>query len=146
MKTIVPKAKDLDRQWHLLDAKGQILGRFASQVAQILMGKTKTNYMRHVDGGDIVVVINCKEILTTGRKEKQKMYVRHSGFPKGFKSTPLEKLREEQPEKVIKHAVLGMLPQNKLRDRMMTRLFVFPGAEHTYKDRFQKIKEEDAKN
>jgi len=134
------RESDIKRDWHLLDAKDQILGRLTTGIVQLLMGKSKPYFVRHLDCGDFVVVINAKEIQVTGRKEKQKKYYRHSGYPGGFKVRTLAELRQTQPEKIIYEAVKGMLPQNKLRDRMLTRLYVFAGEEHPYQDKFLKSK------
>lgn len=131
------KLSQIKRQWHLFDAKSQILGRFATQVAQLLMGKNKPYFVRHLDCGDYVVVVNAKDIKVTGKKEEQKLYYRHSGYPGGFRQDPLKKWREEKPAEIIIHAVRGMLPQNKLRDRMLTRLKVFAGEKHSYVDKFK---------
>lgn len=138
MNTAPTKIKDIKREWHLIDVKGKILGRVAGQVAGKLMGKSKPYFTRHLDCGDYVVVINAKDILVTGKKEKQKMYYRHSGYPGGFKEEPLEKLRERKPEEIIIHAVKGMLPQNKLRDKMLARLFVFAADQHPYQDKIKR--------
>ena len=137
MKTYSPKAKEIKRKWHLIDAKDKILGRLATQIAQLLMGKSKPYFTRHLDCGDYVVVINAKEVKVTGKKEKQKIYYRHSGYPGGLKETPLWMLREKHPERIIIHAVSGMLPKNKLRARMLTRLKVQPEEEHPYEDKFK---------
>lgn len=137
MKTVVPVKNTVQREWHLLDAKEQILGRISSQAAVFLMGKNKPYFVRNTDCGDFVVVINAKDVKVTGRKETQKLYRSHSGYPKGFKETNLKKLRMENPERVIFHAVSGMLPQNKLKDRMLTRLYVFADENHSYKDKFK---------
>src|SRR5579862_7882395 len=126
------KANDIKRVWHLVDVKDKTLGRVASEIAQLLMGKSKPYFVRNLDCGDYVVVINAKEVKTTGRKEEQKKYYRHSGYPGGFKVESLKELRERKPEDIIIHAVKGMLPDNRLKDRMLTRLFVFIGEEHKY--------------
>lgn len=131
-KTRATKAKEVKRSWHLLDAKGQILGRLASQAAQLLMGKDKPNYAPYLDMGDYVVVINAKEIGVTGKKEKQKIYQRYSGYPGGLKEETLEQLRERRPEEIIRHAVKGMLPRGKLGRRMITKLHVYSGSEHPH--------------
>jgi len=136
MKTLVPKAKTIQRNWQLFDAKNQILGRLAVKIAECLMGKSKPYFTRNTDCGDYAVVINAKEILTTGKKEKQKKYYRHSGYPKGLKVTNLAQLRQEHPERIIFHAVSGMLPQNKLKDKMLTRLYIFSDANHPYSNKF----------
>jgi large subunit ribosomal protein L13 len=130
--------QQIKRTWHLIDAKEQTLGRLASQIAQLLMGKTKPYFVRNLDCGDYVVVTNAKDVKVTGKKEEQKYYARHSGYPGGFKSETLRELRERRPEAIIMRAVKGMLPDNKLQDRMMTRLFVSAGPEHKYKDKFIK--------
>lgn len=128
-KTRATKASEVTREWHLLDAKGEILGRFASRAAQLLIGKHKPNWAPYLDMGDHVVVTNAREIAVTGKKEKQKVYHRHSGYPGGLKSETLEELRERRPEEIIRRAVKGMLPTSKLGRRMITRLHVYPGEE-----------------
>lgn len=136
-QTTTTKAADIKRGWHLIDAKGKTLGRLSSEIAQLLMGKSKSYFVRNLDCGDYVVIINAKEVAVTGKKEDQKKYYRHSGYPGGFKVETLKEVRESKPEKIITHAVKGMLPQNRLRDKMLTRLFVFAGEEHTYQDKFR---------
>ncbi|MBI3385004.1 50S ribosomal protein L13 [Candidatus Gottesmanbacteria bacterium] len=128
--------KEIKRAWHLVDAKGKILGRLASQIALLLMGKNKPYFVRHLDCGDHVVVINASQIIVSGKKEKNKMYSRHSGYPGGYKSTSLEKVRIENPLLIMQKAVKGMLPQNKLRDRMLTRLYLFKESEHSFGAKF----------
>jgi len=135
------KLSDIKREWHLVDANGQILGRLATVIAGLLMGKTKAYFVRHLDCGDYVVVINAKDIAVTGRKEKQKKYYRYSGYPGGLKVETLEQLRQRRPQNLIYEAVKGMLPQNKLRDRMLTRLYAFAGEEHPYEDKFKNKKD-----
>ena len=135
--TQATKASDVKRAWHLVDFKEQVLGRTATSVAHMLMGKSKPYFVRNLDCGDYVVVINAKDVKVTGRKEDQKKYYRHSGYPGGFREETLKNLRQRKPEDIIVHAVKGMLPQNKLRDRMLTRLFVFAGEEHKYSDKFK---------
>jgi large subunit ribosomal protein L13 len=139
-KTYQPKAKEVKRQWHLMDAKDKVLGRFATQVARYLMGKHKPTYSNHMDTGDYVVVINAKGIKVTGRKEKQKVYRSHSGYPGGFKEVKYEKLKAERPEEIIKKAVGGMLPKNRLFAKRIARLKVFSSADHKYADKFKKVK------
>lgn len=134
--TPATKAADIKRDWHHVDVKDQILGRVASHIAQLLMGKSKPYFVRNLDCGDYVVVTNAALVAVTGKKEEEKAYNRHSMYPGGFRSETLKELRGRRPEDVIVHAVRGMLPQNKLRDKMLTRLFVFAGAEHDYKDKF----------
>lgn len=132
------KAKDIKRSWHLVDAKGKILGRVTSEIAEILMGKQKPNFVRHLDCGDYVVVTNSALVETTGRKEDQKLYGRYSGYPGGLKQKALWQVRQENPNELIRHAVWGMLPTNKLRDRLITRLYIYPDDKHPYQDKFVK--------
>ncbi len=136
--TAATKAQEIKREWHLVDAKGKILGRFASEIAQLLMGKSKPYFVRNLDCGDFVVVINAKDVAVTGKKETKKAYNRHSMYPGGFVSERLEELRARRPEEVITHAVKGMLPQNKLRASMLKRLRVFAGGEHDFAEMFSK--------
>src|SRR5882724_4061419 len=124
------KGSEIKRAWHLIDMKGQTLGRASTQIAKFLMGKSKPYFVRNQDCGDYVVVINAKDLKVTGNKEEQKNYYRHSGYPGGFKQETLKELRARKPELIVTYAVKGMLPQNKLRDRMLRRLFVFAGEEH----------------
>ena len=137
MKTYQPSHKTVVREWHLIDAKDAVLGRMASKVATLLMGKHKVDYAPHLDMGDYVVAINAQNVKVTGNKEKQKTYYRHSGYPGGFKEIKLAKLRKEQPEKIIELAVKRMLPTNKLKDKRMARLKVFADDKHPYSDKFQ---------
>ena len=132
------RTADIKREWHLIDIKGKILGREASKIAMLLMGKGKPYFVRNLDCGDYVVIVNAKEVKVTGKKETLKSYYRHSGYPGGFKAEKLIDLRKRNPEEIIKEAVKGMLPQNRLRDKMLGRLFVFSGEEHSYQDKFKK--------
>jgi large subunit ribosomal protein L13 len=137
MKTTKPtKLSQIKREWHLVDLKDKILGRSASDIAQLLMGKSKANFVRNLDLGDYVVVINAKEVKVTGKKETLKTYYRHSGFPGGFKAQTLQELRKKKPTEIIRHAVSGMLPQNRLKASMLKRLYVFEDKEHNYMDKF----------
>ncbi|KKR82095.1 MAG: Ribosomal protein L13 [Candidatus Daviesbacteria bacterium GW2011_GWA2_40_9] len=113
MSTNKVSAKDIQRQWHLIDAKNKILGRLATEVATLLMGKGRPNYVPYLDMGDNIVVINAGKIKVTGRKEQQKKYVRHSGYPGGLKEETLEGLRTRKPEEVVIHAISGMIPKRK---------------------------------
>lgn len=131
------KQKDIKRSWHLVDLKGKILGRIATEIARFLMGKSKPYFVRNLDCGDYVVAVNAKNVVVTGKKEQLKKYYRYSGYPGGLTVETLEKLKQRKPEEVIVHAVKGMLPQNKLRDKMLKRLYVFPEEEHPYKDKFK---------
>lgn len=141
MRTYQPKHKNIKRDWHLVDANGEILGRMATRIAKLLMGKHKPEYANHVDMGDYVVVINAEKVRLTGRKAKQKVYRRHSGYPGGFKEISFEKMIAEHPEKVIEMAVAGMLPGNRLKKKRMRRLKVVAGSVNPYKDKFEKEKE-----
>lgn len=136
--TQATKAADIKRNWHHIDVKDKTLGRIASDIALLLMGKSKPYFVKNLDCGDYVVVTNAAAVAVTGKKETQKAYNRHSMYPGGFKSETLKELRARRPEEVIRHAVSGMLPQNKLHDKMLKRLFVFAGEEHDYKDKFTK--------
>lgn len=133
MSTNSVSAKDIKREWHLIDAKNQVLGRLATEVAKILMGKNKPNYVPYLDMGDNVVVINAVKVITTGKKEQQKSYVRHSGYPGGLKVEQLAKVRENKPEQIIIHAVKGMIPKTRLGRQMVKKLHVFAGSEHPFK-------------
>lgn len=130
------KAEDIVRSWHLIDAKDKVLGRLATEIAHKLMGKQKAYFVRNLDCGDNVVVINAKYVRTTGKKDKQKLYGNYSGYPGGLKQKALWQVRQEKPTEPLRHAVLGMLPKNKLRDKLMTRLFIVEENEHPYKEHF----------
>jgi len=138
MKTVTTKASDIKRDWYKVDLKGKTLGRVASEIAQLLMGKSKPYFVRNLDCGDYVVVVNAKDVEVTGNKELNKIYFRHSGYPGGFKAERFEELVERKPEDIITHAVRGMLPQNKLRDAMLTRLIVFKNEENPFEKKFIK--------
>ena len=130
------KAKDIKRSWHIVDVKGKTIGNAATEIAVKLMGKQKPNFVRHLDCGDFVVVINSKLVESTGKKETNKMYGKYSGYPGGLKQKALWQVRKENPNEVIRHAVWGMLPTNKLRDRLVTRLYIYPDEKHEHKDMF----------
>lgn len=138
MKTTVLKGNQVERSWHLIDLKGQTLGRICTEIAQILMGKNKPTFSYHRDDGDYVVAINASEIQTTGKKLKQKIYRHHTHWSGGLKELSLGETMQKDPRKVIVSGVYGMLPKNKLRDQRMTRLKVFVGSEHKYADKFNK--------
>ena len=116
------KVSEIKHEKHEVDAQGQILGRFATQVAQLLVGKNKVYFVRHLDCGDFVTVKNADKIKVTGKKEEKKVYTRYSGFPGGLKTIPFKRMKSAKPTEVIKLAVKGMLPNNKLRDIWMSRL------------------------
>jgi len=139
MQTTPTKQSEIRHDWHLVDVNDQTLGRISTTIAHYLMGKAKPNFVRNLDCGDYVVVLNASKVKVTGNKEENKVYARHSGYPGGFRSETLKELRSRRPEEIIRHAVKGMLPDNRLRDKMLKRLFVFPGSEHTYADKFGKV-------
>ncbi len=132
MKTYSAREEDIERQWYVVDAQGKTLGRLSSEIARILRGKHKPIYTPHVDCGDYVVVINAEKVWTTGRKLDQKIYYRHSGYPGGLKEITLREQLGRFPERVIEHAVKGMLPKNRLGRRMFKKLKVYAGAEHPH--------------
>ncbi len=132
MKTYSPKASEIEREWHLIDASGKVLGKLATQVAGLLMGKHKPTFCRHLDVGDFVVVINAEKVSVTGNKTKQKLYYRHSGYPGGLKSISLERMMQAHPTRVIEQAVKGMLPRNRLGAEMMKKLRVYVGDAHPH--------------
>ncbi|MDO8340392.1 MAG: 50S ribosomal protein L13 [Candidatus Woesebacteria bacterium] len=136
-KTYQPKEKEIKRDWHLIDAKDQILGRLSTNIATLLMGKQKANYSTHMDSGDNVVIINCEKVKLTGRKKEQKVYRGHSGYPGGFKEVSFEKMFKEHPNRVIEFAVSGMLPDNRLKSDRMARLHVTKGEKHKYEKNFK---------
>lgn len=131
-RTYSQKPTEVTRRWILIDASEAPLGRVATQIATYLTGKYKPTFTPHTDGGDYVVVINAKDAVVTGKKETDKIYYRHSGFPGGIKDASLKEVREKFPERIIENAVKGMLPKNKLQSERMNRLRVFSGAEHTH--------------
>ena len=132
MKTYVAKPTDRERNWLLVDAEGLTLGRLATQIADALRGKRKPEYTPHVDTGDFVVVINAEKITVTGSKRTEKRYYRHSGYPGGIKSRTLEEMLDRRPEEVIRKAVKGMLPKNRLARKQLTKLKVYAGPEHPH--------------
>jgi large subunit ribosomal protein L13 len=134
--TYQPKAKDVKREWHLIDAKDQVLGRLATDIVKKLMGKQKPTYAPHMDNGDVVVVINAKDITVTGDKENSKVYHKHSGYPGGYHQIKYSKWLTENPSKIIEHAVAGMLPVNRLKKKRMARLKVYANSDHRHKSQF----------
>lgn len=135
MKTT--REKEIQRQWHLIDAQDKILGRLATLIAHLLMGKNKPYYIPYLDCGDYVVVVNASKILLSGKKESDKKYFHHSGYPGGFRVKTVAQTRAKKPEELIRHAIGGMLPKTKMGKIMVKKLFVFPGSEHPYKDKFK---------
>lgn len=133
MATYATKASDITRSWYVVDADGKILGRMASEIAYLLRGKHKPNYVPHLDGGDHVVVINAAKLQVTGRKREQKTYFRHSGWPGGAKYTRLADRMKKHPGEVIRDAVRGMLPKGPLGRQMLRKLKTYDGPEHPHK-------------
>src|SRR3989344_8562508 len=123
------KTAEIKRDWHLVDVKGKILGREASGIAQILIGKSKPYFAKNLDCGDYVVVLNAASVRVTGKKEEDKVYTRYSGYPGGLRSRTVREMRVIKPEEIVRHAVSGMLPKNKLRASMLKRLYVSAGSE-----------------
>jgi large subunit ribosomal protein L13 len=132
IKPYNPRAKDLVADWHVIDASGEVLGRLASRVAWLLMGKHKPGYVRHLSSGDFVVVVNAQKVRTTGKKSEQIVYRRHSQYPGNLKEIPYQRVMETHPTRIIEHAVRGMLPKSKLGDRMYTRLKVYAEETHPH--------------
>jgi large subunit ribosomal protein L13 len=131
-KTYVAKVGEIEGDWYVVDATAQTLGRLASEVAQVLIGKHKARYSPSVESGDYVIVVNAEKVHVTGRKLDQKMYYRVSGYPGGLKSITLRNQLKKFPDRVIEHAVRGMLPKNRLGRRMLKRLKVYAGSEHPH--------------
>jgi len=132
LKTYSPSIFDVQRRWYVVDAERQTLGRLATDIARILMGKHKPTWTPHLDTGDYVVVVNAAKLHVTGNKLQQKMYARHSGYPGGFKQRTLSQMMERFPERVIEAAVKGMLPHNRLGDAMYKKLRVYAGPSHEH--------------
>ena len=132
MKTYVANSTDRDRRWLVVDAEGQTLGRLATRIADALRGKRKPEYTPHVDTGDFVIVVNAEKIAVTGNKLTEKMYRRHTGYPGGLRERTLAEMLEQRPEEVIRKAVKGMLPRNRLARRQITKLKVYAGPDHPH--------------
>jgi large subunit ribosomal protein L13 len=132
MNTVFPSGKDLQRNWYVLDASDVVLGRLATKVAMMLMGKHKPTYTPFIDTGDHIVVINADKVRLTGNKEDDKVYRRHSGYPGGLKEIKARKLRQTRPERMIELAVQGMLPKSKLGKHMYRKLNVYAGPKHPH--------------
>ena len=132
MKTTSISVNEINRDWFIVDAENQTLGRLASEIAQILRGKKKPFFTPHMDMGDFVIVINAEKVKVTGKKEKDKTYFRHSGFPGGITQVNLKKVRQDYPERIITNAVKGMLPHNSLGRKLLTQLKVYSGELHPH--------------
>ncbi len=132
MKTLVAKAEEVKRDWYVVDAENQVLGRIATKIADVLRGKNKPIFTPSVDTGDFIVVVNAEKIALTGNKRADKTYYSHSGYPGGIKSITAGKLLDKKPEDLIKIAVKGMLPKNKLARHMLSKLKIYSGSEHPH--------------
>ena len=132
MKTVVPKKSEIEHKWWLIDAEGKVLGRLATEIAILLRGKRNPRYVDFLDSGDFVVVVNAEKVKITGRKMEQKKYYSHSGYPGGLKERTLKQMLEKKPEEVIKKAVWGMIPKNKLGRAIYKKLKVYRGPEHPH--------------
>ena len=141
MKTFSAKPHEVKRDWYIVDAKGKILGRMASEIARRLRGKHKAEYTPHVDTGDYIVVVNAEHIMVTGRKDEQKKYYRHSGYPGGIRSASFRELQKTNPVRIIELAVKGMLPRNSLGRDMYRKLKVYAGGEHPHEAQLPKVLE-----
>jgi large subunit ribosomal protein L13 len=132
MRTYQATAQDRERDWYVVDAEGKTLGRMATQIADVLRGKRKPTYTPHVDVGDFVIVVNAAKVTVTGDKREKKLYWRHSGYPGGIRHQTLGTLLEKRPEEVIRRAVKGMLPRNRLARQQLRKLKVYAGPEHPH--------------
>ena len=132
METTSIRADEISREWFIVDAEGQTLGRLASEIAQIIRGKKKPFFTPHMDMGDFVVVVNAEKVNVTGNKEKDKTYFRHSGYPGGVTQISLRMVRQDFPERIITNAVKGMLPHNRLGRQLLTHLKVYSGTDHPH--------------
>lgn len=139
-KTYSPKMAAVIREWHLVDMSGKILGRTATLVSRLLLGKDKPTYAPHVDIGDFVVVINADKVAVSGEKMSKKLYHWHTGYPGGLRERSLGQMLQKDPQRVVEHAVSKMLPKNKLRSLRLRRLKVFTGTQHPYQDKFAQEK------
>ncbi len=130
------KLTDIKRSWHIIDVGGKILGRVSTQIAQLLIGKSKPYFVSNLDCGDYVVVINASKIVVTGKKQDQKIYMKYSGYPSGLKRKTYKQVMIENPTRIIRESVSGMLPKNKLRDLMLKRFYIYANDQHPYKSKF----------
>jgi len=132
LKTLSPKPQDIEQKWYVIDAKGLVLGRLASKIAGVLRGKNKAFFSPHVECGDFIVVVNADKYLLTGNKLQQKTYTSYSGYPGGLRKTPIAKVAEKKPEFVLREAVRGMLPHNRLGRKLLRNLKLYTEAEHPH--------------
>ena len=131
-KTLSAKRETVEKKWLVIDAEGKTLGRLSSEIARLLRGKHKTSFTSHVDCGDNIIVINAEKVRLTGNKENQKVYLRHTGYPGGQRKATIRQVRQHHPERIIEHAVKGMLPHTKLGRQQFTNLRVYAGSEHPH--------------
>lgn len=139
MKTFSLKPSQIERTWYLIDAQGKVLGRLATEIATILRGKKKPTYSPHLDNGDHVVVINAEKVVVTGKKGQQKMYHHHTGYPGGLRSMTFAQVLARKPERILKQAVKGMLPHNRLGRQMLKKLRIYVGPEHPHQSQNPKL-------
>ena len=132
MKSYMARPLEVERKWYVVDAEGKTLGRLASEIARVLRGKNKPQYTPHVDVGDFVVVVNAEKVVVTGRKAEQKVYRRHSGYPGGLKETSYEQMMERRPTEILRRAVKGMMPKNRLARQQLRKLKIYAGPEHPH--------------
>jgi large subunit ribosomal protein L13 len=132
MKTFLPKTDEIERKWWVIDAEGQVAGRMATRVADILRGKHKPTYTPHLDCGDFVVIVNAEKVLLTGNKETQKIYEDYSGYPSGLKRTVAKMIREKNPARILEQAIWGMMPRTRLSRAQYRKLKVYVGTEHPH--------------
>jgi large subunit ribosomal protein L13 len=132
MKSYMARPLEVERRWYVVDAEGQTLGRLATEIARILRGKNKPQYTPHVDTGDFVVVVNAEKVVVTGKKAEQKVYRRHSGYPGGLKETSYEQMMERRPTEILRRAVKGMMPKNRLARQQLRKLKIYAGPEHPH--------------
>jgi large subunit ribosomal protein L13 len=132
VRTFTPKAADITRQWHVVDAEGAVLGRMASEISRVLRGKHKPTYAPHVDTGDFVIVVNADKVVVTANKAENKEYIRHTGYPGGIKRVSYRDQLSTHPDRIIKAAVKGMLPKGRLGRQMMGKLKIYAGPTHPH--------------
>jgi large subunit ribosomal protein L13 len=132
VKSYMARPLEVERKWYVIDAEGRTLGRLASEIAKVLRGKNKPQYTPHVDVGDFVVVVNADRVVVTGKKAEQKVYRRHSGYPGGLKTRSYEQMMERRPEEILRKAVYGMMPKNRLARQQMRKLKIYAGPEHPH--------------
>ena len=141
MKTFSTTPKDIEREWFVIDAEGQVLGRLATQVASILRGKEKPYFVPYLDTGDHVIILNADQIRVTGNKMEQKVYTRYTGWPGGLRTATLKDRMEKEPDKVVRGAIKGMLPRGPLGRQMLTKLHVYAGSDHPHEAQQPKPRE-----